>query len=150
MASTCSMPAAMATNSASVPLKTARTRRIVSALSKRVDGKGTPGLERCSSGNDTRRSLLRPDGEVFDHATWHREASLQNRRFRVEFRAIFEPLLRARDSRCGRDSRLAAVAALGLIRRMRGSGQLALLSSVPMLLAACGSSSTPEWPKGNV
>src|SRR5262249_13164087 len=51
---------------------------------------------------------------------------------------------------CGRDSRLAAVAALGLIRRMRGSGLVALCSSVPWLLAACGSSTKSDWPKGNV
>src|SRR5579871_4989763 len=56
------MAEARGTNSASFPLKRARTRRMISALSTRVAGSATPGFDRCNSGklkNSFRRAWER-------------------------------------------------------------------------------------------
>src|SRR5688572_10061579 len=50
---TCSMADAIGTNCSSVPLKRARTRRMISALSTRVSGMAVPGLDRYRSGKLT-------------------------------------------------------------------------------------------------
>src|SRR6185369_3802925 len=47
------MAVAMGANSSDVPLKRARTRRMISALSTRTSGSLMPGFEMCSSGKLT-------------------------------------------------------------------------------------------------
>src|SRR5580765_343821 len=172
MPSTCSMPAAMAANSSSVPLKTARTRRIVSALSTRTEGSSTPGLDRYSSGNDTRgliflsgqwmsalraasQELIGPRGAIEIMPQEMRGAPPQNRAISAGITRKLEPLLKVCDRDCHWLFLLRSAwqwsSLWALIRGMRGASWIVSLAVFSTLPIACGgSSSKSEWPKGNV
>src|SRR5438045_505571 len=74
----------MGTNSASVPLKRARTRPMISALSTRVEGSATPGFDKCSSGklkSSSRRTSER-------NLRYHTRRSVRAQTCRTNRRAV--------------------------------------------------------------
>src|SRR6478609_6490645 len=76
------MAEAMTANSASLPLKRARTRRMTSALSTAVAGSATPGFDRYSSGK-LKDSYRDPEGER-EHSRYHTRVA----RFEIKPRSI--------------------------------------------------------------
>src|SRR3954453_1856405 len=79
---TCSMAEAMTANSASLPVKRARTRPMTSALSSAVAGSATPGFDRYSSGK-LKGSYRGPEGER-DQSRYHTRVA----RFEIKERSI--------------------------------------------------------------
>src|SRR6187549_1256701 len=121
---TCSMADAIGTNCSSVPLKRARTRRMISALSTRVSGMAVPGLERYRSGKltgDLQRSTTRSD-----HATRALDRGQQKAGQPRQTGDLVELFLSRNlpqpieiDTKWVREEALAATSRLGLDGRMR-------------------------------